>query len=218
MPQPQEPPVCRRCGHCCHLGGPALHREDLFLIETGILTPATLVTIRRGAFVTDNVAGGVGPTPEELVKIRPGDDGRTCVFFVAPDVCSIHQTRPAECRALSCQAPQALAAMYRLDRITRSDILPAASPLGELCAHHDAETDLLRLLALRRLAAAGDAAALAEATRMERFDAAFRELLPAKAGIPPLTLPFYLGGPPRLVLPRWHRPSQGGLYKRQGNA
>lgn len=192
---------CRRCGTCCRLGGPALHREDLALWNAGLLPPEALFTLRRGDWVTDNVAGGQGPSPEELVKLAPGPDGRACRFFREPPACAIHAERPLECRLLSCRAPQALEAAYRLGRLTRFDLLPPGSPLAELCAHHEAETDRIRLAALCERALAGDTAAKEEAARIVRLDAAFRELLPARAGVAREALPFYLGRPPRLALP-----------------
>jgi hypothetical protein len=64
-------PVCRRCGRCCRLGGPALHTADLPLILQGRLTPAELVTLRRGEGVTDNVAGTVGPTRRPAPSTTP---------------------------------------------------------------------------------------------------------------------------------------------------
>jgi Fe-S-cluster containining protein len=206
--------VCRRCGRCCRQGGPALHRIDLPLFRRGVLAPGHLLTLRRGEYVTDNVAGGIGPSPEELVKLQPGPDGRTCLFFREPAACAIHQDRPAECRVLYCDAPEALTAMYRNDRLSRSDILAAASPLAALCAHHETETSLPRLDALCRRAAGGDAAARDEVRRIVRFDAAFRDLLPERAGVSPETLLFYLGRPPTLALPACRAAlAPDGLYK-----
>ena len=41
-------------------------------------------------------------------------------------------------------------------------------------------------------------------------------LLPARAGVPPGAVPFYLGRPPSLALPGWRAVLvPGGLYKRQ---
>ena len=198
-----SPPVCRRCGACCRAGGPALHAGDLPLVRRGVLDLTNLVTLRRGEIVTDNVAGGVGPSPQEIVKIRPVSGGRACRFAIAgaPAACAIHRDRPAECRALFCQAPEALVALYREERLTRRDILGAAGPAAELCAYHEAETDLTRLAGLCRLALSGDADAREAVARALRLDAALRELTPARAGIPAAALPFLFGRPLEEALP-----------------
>lgn len=206
--------ICRRCGACCRQGGPALYREDLPLVRRGRLAPIHLLTLRRGEYVTDNVAGGVGPSPDELVKLRPGPDGRACLFFAEPPACAIHDDRPVQCRLLFCDASEAVAASYRQGRLTRRDLLDPDDPLAALVAHHEAETDLPRLDALCRRALRGDAAAREAALAVVRFDAAFRELLPARAGVPEAALPFYLGRPPALALPACRALTRlGGLYK-----
>lgn len=207
-------PVCRRCGACCRQGGPALSPEDLPLLAAGRLGPAQLLVLRRGEYVRDNVAGGVGPLAAERVMVRPGEDGRTCLFFAAPATCAIHDHRPRQCRLLFCQAPEAVRTTYAAARLERSDILAPDDPLAALCAHHEAETDLTRLLPLCRRALAGDAAARDEVLRLVRLDAAFRELLPARAGVAPDTLPFYLGRPLPQALPACRAVLvPGGLYK-----
>ena len=216
MPSPTPAPTCRRCGRCCRLGGPALHAADLPLILQGRLTPAELVTLRRGEGVTDNVAGTVGPSPAELVKVRPVPGGRACLLYRDPPACAIHDAGPLECRALFCDDPAALAALYATDRLTRADLIEPGSALAELCAHHEAETDLARLAGLCRLAAAGDQAARERVAALARFDAAMRELLPARLGLAPDTLPFYLGRPLAQALPALRAAViPGGLYKRR---
>lgn len=209
------PETCRRCGRCCRLGGPALHAADLPLLHSGRLAPADLVTLRRGEGVTDNVAGRVGPSPAEMVKLRPAPGGRACLFYRDPPACAIHDASPLECRTLFCDAPQALAAIYDKDRLTRADIL-GPGPLAELCAHHEAETDLTRLAAVCRAAAAGDDAAREAARAALRFDAAMRELLPARLGVAPETLPFHLGRPLAQALPALRAAAApAALYKRR---
>ncbi|EFL49663.1 conserved hypothetical protein [Solidesulfovibrio fructosivorans JJ]] len=200
---PDAAPSCRRCGACCRDGGPALHVRDLPLLGDGVLALADLMTLRRGEYVTDNVAGTIGPSPVELVKIRPVPGGRTCRFYLAgpPGACAIHERRPAQCRVLFCEAPRALAAMYRTELLTRRDILGAQSPLAELCAHHEAETGLLDLARRCRQALAGDRDAREAVIRADRLDAALRDLVPERAGVPPEVLPFLFGRPLRQALP-----------------
>jgi Fe-S-cluster containining protein len=207
--------ACRRCGRCCRLGGPALHVADLPLVRAGRLPLAALVTLRRGEPVADNVAGRVGPSPAELVKLRPAPGGRACLYYRDPPACAVHDASPLECRTLFCDAPEALAALYDKDRLTRADIL-APGPLAELCAHHEAETDLPRLAAVCRAAAAGDEAAREAARAALRFDAAMRELLPARLGVAPETLPFHLGRPLEQALPALRAAAApAALYKRR---
>lgn len=217
MPDPCAALPCRRCGRCCRLGGPALHHGDLPAIRDGRIRPEHCLTLRRGEGVTDNVAGTVGPSPAELVKLRPVPGGRACLFYHDPPACAIHDHRPAECRALSCEAPGALTALYATDRLTRADILPPGGELAELCAYHEAETDLVRLAGLCRQAAAGDEAAREAALAVARLDAALRELLPRRLGLAPDTLLFYLGRPLVQSLPalRAALTAPGGLYKRR---
>lgn len=211
----EEHPACVRCGTCCRLGGPGLHTADLPLFTQGVLGPEHLLTLRRGEYVRDNVAGEVGPSPDEIVKLRSGADGRACLFYREPAACAIHADRPTQCRLLFCQAPEALTSMYRRDRLTRHDILPPDSPLAELCAHHETETDLARLAVLCRQAAGGNKAASIEVERQLRFDAAFRELLVSRAGVTPGTLDFYLGRPLAVAIPACRAAlTAGGLYKR----
>ncbi|WP_300155792.1 YkgJ family cysteine cluster protein [Solidesulfovibrio sp.] len=207
-------PACRRCGVCCRRGGPSLSRRDLPLVASGLLRPARLMVLRRGEHVADNVAGGVGPLAVELVRLRPGPDGRGCLFFREPHTCSVHSERPEQCRTLSCDAPGAVAATYLEDRLSRRDILASDDPLAALCAHHEAETDLVRLALLCRRALAGHAPSREEVARAVRLDAAFRELLPARAGVAAADLPFYLGRPLARALPVLRAAlGVGGLYK-----
>ena len=115
---------CKRCGQCCPLGGPVLHRDDLSLLDrldapakgTVPFGMADLVTLRTGELVRDDVIGTLTPLESECVKLAPAR-GRTdweCRFLVRmPDAvpgrdagCGIYDRRPAQCRALSCSCPE----------------------------------------------------------------------------------------------------------------
>ena len=60
---------CKRCGQCCRLGGPVLHRDDLSLLDrfdapakgTVPFGMADLVTLRTGELVRDDVIGTLTP-------------------------------------------------------------------------------------------------------------------------------------------------------------
>ena len=71
---------CKRCGQCCRLGGPVLHRDDLSLLDrldapakgTVPFGMADLVTLRTGELVRDDVIGTLTPLESECVKLAPG--------------------------------------------------------------------------------------------------------------------------------------------------
>ena len=70
---------CKRCGQCCRLGGPVLHRDDVSLLDLldapakeGVAFGlADLVTLREGELVRDDVIGTLSPLEGECVKIAP---------------------------------------------------------------------------------------------------------------------------------------------------
>ena len=125
---------CKRCGQCCRLGGPVLHRDDLSLLDrldapakgTVPFGMADLVTLRTGELVRDDVIGTLTPLESECVKLAPAR-GRTdweCRFLVRmPGAvpgrdagCGIYDRRPAQCRALSCSDKEATEALLETVR------------------------------------------------------------------------------------------------------
>jgi Fe-S-cluster containining protein len=99
-PSPNKPQTgCRRCGACCIKGGPALHRKDRPLVTQGVIGLRFLYTLREGELAMDNVAGGLCPVSDDIIKIKGQGHGWTCVFFdAAVKGCQIYASRPAECR------------------------------------------------------------------------------------------------------------------------
>jgi len=189
-------PVCRACGACCRKGGPVLHREDLALLEEGVLPPAALVTLRAGELARDDVRGTLAPLPEEAIKLAGGGGSWSCLYLdAASGRCAVYAKRPAQCRALCCEDASALAAMYDQGRLTRAEALPALhSGWPALALAHEAECAWARLAPLALRAPCDDEAgqALLEAVR---FDQAFRELAAERAAVPAGALPLLFGRP-----------------------
>ncbi|WP_029896259.1 YkgJ family cysteine cluster protein [Desulfohalovibrio reitneri] len=173
---------CQRCGECCKQGGPALHREDLDLVESGPVGLAHLLTLRAGEPAFDQVAGAVAPLAGEIVKLAPAPGGAwTCRFYVGEAGCSIYRNRPLECRLLDCRDPSALAAAYDRDRLVRADLLEPDSALAELVRAHQETCPVERALELGRRARTGESAARRELEAMCGADQAFRQGLTARA-------------------------------------
>ncbi|MFZ5811941.1 MAG: YkgJ family cysteine cluster protein [Thermodesulfobacteriota bacterium] len=187
-----------------------MHLDDACLVVSGILPLASLLTLRRGETVLDNVSGRFETLAAEMVRVRPGPDGHGCPFFREPGECLIHDHRPSECRALFCEYSEELTGMYRKNRLTRQDLTGPGTPLRELVNVHEARCPAGEAIRLA-LASRGDADAAARLAEMVRFDAAFRELAVSRAAVPPDTLEFSFGRPlETVVAPFRHTPRRRG--------
>jgi len=164
------------------------------LVRDATLERAALVTLRAGETVRDNVAGRLTVLTREVVKIAWAGESPACLFHDAPSgLCRIHDSRPAECRALFCEDTSAIQALYRQDRLTRADILNTDGALWELAAFHDRTFPAAMASDLARRAAAGDTAARLRLTEMIRAEASFRQAFQEKTGVPEKEPNFYFG-------------------------
>ena len=197
----KKKPQCRQCGECCRKGGPALHTEDLPLIENGTISLAEIVTLRPGERAYDQPAQKVVPLEAELLKIKGRNGTWTCSFLSAEsNMCGIYSSRPIECDVLFCQDTDPLAAMYDKGRITRADVMPEGHPLLELMAEHDKKCDPLRMEELGKAAREGDTEAGQELKEMVVFDTEVRRLVAEKSGMNPEMNDFLFGRPLRVLL------------------
>lgn len=191
---------CKQCGACCLKGGPALHTEDLPLIEDGTIQLADMVTLRPGERVFDQPAQSILPLEHEIIKIKGRDNSWTCKFY-SPDGqnCGIYKNRPLECEVLFCQDTEPLAAIYNKNRLTRADLLPQSHPLMELVTEHDKRCAPQDMEEIAKKAREGDAQAGAALKEMVAYDMEMRRLLEKKGG-PAAMNDFLLGRPLRVLL------------------
>lgn len=121
---------CLRCGACCQEGGPALHRQDLALLQSGKIPLNRLITIRKGELVHNPKSGRVQRVASELVKIAGnGHDWRCSYYAEAGGGCGIYSHRPQACEALKCWDTAAIFDLIEEDLLSRLAILPEAHPL-----------------------------------------------------------------------------------------
>lgn len=199
-----EAAACRRCGTCCAKGGPALHLEDLPLLERGPLARHDLYTLRADEPVHDQVLGLARLLESDCVKIRSAPGSVACIFLRdRGSACALYAHRPLECRALQCQETATLAVAVRRPRLSRIDVVGAQSPLAELIRDHEKRCSCAMLLALLRLDTGKARRAL---QRSRDYDAALRELFAEQRAVKPGEVDFLLGRPLDVVirgLARW---------------
>lgn len=192
---------CKRCGACCRKGGPALHEEDMPLVQDGTIQLSDIVTLRPGERVYDQPAQSILPLETEILKIKGRDNGWTCINF-SPDGqnCGIYETRPLECELLFCLEPEALAAVYDKTRLTRTSLLPENHPLLELIAEHDKQCSPSMMEETAKKAREGNAEAGQKLKEMVLFDMEVRRLVAEKSGTSGDITEFLFGRPLRALL------------------
>lgn len=193
---PSDTTTCRRCGTCCQKGGPALHRDDRSLVETGRIPAAQLYTIRKNERVRDNVRNHLAPAAADIIKIKGRDRTWTCVFY-DPDSrgCRIYPHRPLECRVLKCWDTRDIERLYDRERLTRRDLVGTVKGLWELIADHEKRCAYRRLDQLIRAAGGDSRPPLAEITEMIAYDREIRRLVVEKGVASGEMLDFLFGRP-----------------------
>jgi len=128
---------CERCGTCCRQGGPALHLEDLPLLQSGKIPLSRLITIRKGEWVHTPFSATAQPARVELVKIAGSRGQWSCGYYDQTLGCTIYEHRPLACRVLKCWATEEILALVEKDTLSRRDILPADHFLLPAMAEHE---------------------------------------------------------------------------------
>ncbi len=130
---------CKRCGTCCENGGPALHSQDLPLIEKGILTFDALITIRKGELAHDPVTDSIEPVPAEFIKICGTKGSWACTFYdINQKGCTIYDHRPFACGVLKCWDTEKILELAGTDLLSRHDIVKDDNPLKTRWMEHEA--------------------------------------------------------------------------------
>ncbi len=130
---------CLYCGTCCTSGGPALHLEDLHLVQEGELLLAQLITIRSGELAHNPLTNSLQSIKRELVKISGVGREWSCSFLDPEDrSCAIYDKRPKACRTLKCWDTKDIEELIEKDTISRLDIIAGDDPVRPFVIEHDA--------------------------------------------------------------------------------
>ena len=129
---------CSQCGKCCEKSGPTLHIEDKYLVKQGKISPATLVTLRKGETAFDPVLGKTISLENELIKISGVGEVWTCRFYdPSTNKCTIYQARPIECRFLKCWDTKSILSIMNKNLLTREMLFGKIGGLYDFINEHD---------------------------------------------------------------------------------
>lgn len=131
---------CLQCGVCCTKGGPALHSQDLQLVQDGVLPRHNLITIRKGELAHNPLSesNSVTPTVVELIKVKGKGKNWNCMYYDSTSKnCTFYENRPYACRVLKCWEPQEALALVEKDTLSRLDIVSPKEPLFTYIKEHE---------------------------------------------------------------------------------
>jgi len=187
---------CDHCGTCCLKGGPALHNDDLELIETGRLPITSLYTIRAGEVAYNNVDGCLIQLHAELIKIKSHVDSRACMFYDESDrACRIYENRPCECGKMECWNTAGIESLYSESRLTRKKVLKKMNWLQDLVDSHEEKCSYDEIKKLLKLREAGDQNSTKRLQEIINYDMHLRDLAIKKGEMPAEIFDFLMGRP-----------------------
>ncbi|MCG8336751.1 MAG: YkgJ family cysteine cluster protein [Proteobacteria bacterium] len=193
---------CKRCCTCCAKGGPALHKEDLDLIQSGKLHGRFLFTIREGEPAKDNVKGGLAQADTDIIKIKSKDGTDACLYAnFTNNQCSIYEDRPIECKTLKCWDTAEIEALYNKNRLTRKDIIGGIQGLWELVEEHQQKCSFSKVKQIIEEAKGKiEGQALKQLLEIVQYDISIRTLVLEKTDTDPNLIPFLFGTPMQSIL------------------
>ena len=146
-------------------------------LESSLLRPEHLVTIRRGEPVFS--LAGVKPEPavSEIIKLKGIGAEWTCLFFQQMESkCTIYQHRPLECSLLKCWDTADLEKVAGKNLLRRADLMAPGNPVLPYIATHEEKCSLDNLASLLALVNSRDSQqeALEELSLLVNTDLAIR--------------------------------------------
>lgn len=139
---------CKRCGICCEIGGPALHKKDRSLITQKIHTLEKLITVRKGELVIKPHNRIPEPAACELIKIAGAKGSWQCGYYNKKLGCTIYEKRPSACVMLECWNTSAVEEIVEKETLNRFDIIDPDDPLRTKVEEHNEKCPVPDLLAV----------------------------------------------------------------------
>ena len=193
-------PFCIRCGACCSNAGPTLYPGDEPLLHVDGLTHALLRTLRVGEEVFSHRRNRRAVLEREVVMIAPALPGNCPLFDVTARQCTVHEHRPAQCKAQKCWDTRDSDKLAGWPGLTRRDLLEEDDPLCALISEHDSACSVSSLRDLAAGVRQGDDQAGPALVKMVRRDREIRQRILHEELAPEDALPFLLGRPVEMLL------------------
>ncbi|MGO9377444.1 MAG: YkgJ family cysteine cluster protein [Dissulfurispiraceae bacterium] len=186
---------CDRCGCCCSGSTPSLHKEDIDLFNTSILSFDNTFTIRKGELFSVPGDQETYRSFIELIKITPKEGTEECIFYSANKGCTIYEKRPSQCAAYACWGFNDALTGLEAMALGRKDLFGDVELIFDIIDRHDERCSYEKLADLIETARGGAEAAAEEISEMLQYDAFIRDYVTEKFNIPESSLDLLLGKP-----------------------
>jgi Fe-S-cluster containining protein len=145
------------------------------LIEKGLLSFESLITIRKGELVDDPVTNSIEPAKTEFLKIRGTKGSWACIFYDKNrNGCTIYNHRPFACGVLKCWNTKDILELAGKDLLSRLDIVKKNNPLRQRLMEHEALFPLPDLRGISRTISRSSKTTIKKLERMCNKDIAHR--------------------------------------------
>jgi Fe-S-cluster containining protein len=156
---------------------------DASLVYDGFIKLKNLYTIRSGELVRDNIRGELIVTDKEIIKIKEKENGTGCIYYdEKAKACTIYESRPIQCKALTCWDESEFMRVYARPKMDRRDIIRDKIVLGLMNEHHKRCSHSELDKRVRRIEKEGEAA-VGKILEALRFDHHIRAFTSKKLGI-----------------------------------
>lgn len=185
--------TCDRCGECCRRDTPVILKEDLALLNKGIISERDIYTLREGEKIRSSIDGEMYYSSMELVKIKPIFGSFTCLFYDSEEGCTIYEQRPTVCREFECWSQNLSITGIEKRRLTRDDLFGSIELLKEAIKKHEENCSLGRFQDLIEELKKDRKEKIEEIAEMIIYDSSLRNWLKEKLSLSEEVLPLILG-------------------------
>lgn len=184
---------CERCGECCRRDTPLILKEDIKLLNNGIINENEIYTIREGEKIRSSIDGDYYYSSMELIKIKPIFGSFTCIFYDNNEGCTIYENRPTVCREYECWSENLTITGIEKRRLTRSDLFNRVEILNEAIKKQEENISLYKFSDLIKKLKNGENENFEKIVQMILYDNSLRDWAKEKLEIKEEILPLIFG-------------------------
>ncbi len=153
------------------------------------------MVLRKGEPAMDNIQGRLVLLKCELIKIRGKNPNlwHCLLHDQSTNLCTIHESRPAQCQALKCWDSEQIRTTYQDQTMSRSHLFSSGSAMEDIIRMHEETCPVDTFVKFTQQALKDDSHAIGELDTMIQRDENIRKAFQEKTGASQELTEYYLG-------------------------